>query len=252
MTKTDWTSSPRAEIRVAGSSADLVDQGANLIAEQARGAIAQNGRFSIALSGGSTPAPIYAKLAAEPFRSSIDWSKVSVYFGDERCVPPDSDQSNYRMARQSLLSHVPIPESNIHRMRGEDDPQTAAIAYGKLLKEHFGDSGLDLILLGMGPDGHTASLFPHTVALAETHHRCVANYVPQMLTWRVTMTAPFINRAKIVTFIVQGVDKADRIQQVITGPRNEQTLPSQLIVPNSGRLIWLLDVAAASKLTGGK
>jgi 6-phosphogluconolactonase len=240
------------EIRVAGSGAELIEQGAKFIADEARSAIARKGKFSIALSGGSTPRPIYAKLASEPIRSSIDWSKVSVYFGDERCVPPDSDQSNYRMARESLLSQVPIPEANIHRMRGEDDPETAAIAYGRLLKEQFGDGGLDLILLGMGPDGHTASLFPKTAALAETHHRCVANYVPQMSTWRITMSAPFINRAKGVMFVVQGADKAARIQQVLQGPRDGQTLPSQLIAPNSGRLIWLIDVPAASKLNVGK
>lgn len=240
------------DIRVALTAADLIEQGARLIADAARSAIAQNGKFSIALSGGSTPKPIYAKLATEPYRSSIDWSKISVYFGDERCVPPDSDQSNYHMARGALLSQVPIPDANIHRMRGEDDPQAAAIAYGRLLKAHFGDGGVDLILLGMGPDGHTASLFPHTDALAETHHRCVANYVPQMSTWRITMSAPFINRAAAVCFMVQGADKADRIVQVIEGARDEQTLPSQLIMPASGRLIWLLDREAAAKLHRGK
>ena len=242
----------QTEIRVAGSDADLIDQGAKLIADAAREAISRTAGFSIALSGGSTPKPIYARLATEPYLSSIDWSKVRIYFGDERCVPPDLDQSNYRMARESLLSHVPIPEANIHRMRGEEDPETAAIAYGRLLKEHFGDGGLDLILLGMGPDGHTASLFPNTAALAETHHRSVANYVPQLSTWRITMTAPFINRAAIVSFVVQGSDKSDRIAQVIAGPRNERTLPSQLIKPDKGRLIWLLDLDAAGKLPRAK
>ena len=239
------------EIRVAAGNADLIEQAAKLIADAAREAIARTGEFSIALSGGSTPKPVYARLATEPYLSSIDWSKVSVYFGDERCVPPDSDQSNYRMANESLLSHVPIPEANIHRMHGEDDPEIAAIAYGRLLKSHFGDGGIDMILLGIGPDGHTASLFPKTTALAETHHRCVANCVPQLSTWRITMSAPFINRAAVVSFVVQGSDKADRIAQVIQGPRDEQTLPAQLIMPDPGRLIWLLDTEAAGKLHRG-
>ena len=241
-----------AQIRVAQGPAELIEAAAKFIAEEAQQAIAQRGKFSIALSGGSTPKPVYARLAADPYRLGIDWSKVSVYFGDERCVGPDSDQSNYRMAREALLSHVTISESQVHRMHGEDDPNAAAIAYGKLLKEHFGDGGVDLNLLGMGPDGHTASLFPHTAGLNELEHRCVANYVPQQAAWRITTTAPFINRSRTVAFLVQGAEKAERVRQVMMGQRDEQNLPSQLIAPHSGRLIWLMDQAAARLLPLGK
>src|SRR6185312_28871 len=130
----------------------------------------------------------------------------------------------------------------------ELDPEQAAIEYGKLLKDQFRESGLDLILLGMGPDGHTASLFPETAALQETKHRCVANFVPKLNTWRITMTAPFINRAKSICFLISGADKAERLKEVLHGPRDPQRLPSQLISPASGRLTWLVDASSAGKL----
>src|SRR6185437_14908365 len=189
------------------------------IAAAARAAIADHGTFSIALSGGSTPEPVYRRLADEPYRSAIQWMNVRIYFGDERCVPPDSPQSNFRMAREALLSNVPIPAENVFRMRGEIDPELAAIEYGKLLKQQFGDGGLDLVLLGMGDDGHTASLFPGTTALAETKHRCVPNFVPKLEVWRITLSAPFINRADAVYFLVSGSDKAGRVNEVLNGPR---------------------------------
>jgi len=235
------------EIQVRPDLASLTQEAADRIAAAAQAAIKAQDVFSIALSGGSTPKPVYERLAQEPYRSKIDWSKVQIFFGDERCVPPDSDQSNYRMAREALLAKVPIPAANVHRIRGEIDPNAAATEYGQLLKERFGDGGLDLILLGMGPDGHTASLFPGTTALHEARHRCVANYVEKLKTWRVTMTAPFINRAAAVMFLVSGADKAQRVAEVISGPRDPDRLPSQLISPTSGRLIWLLDAAAAGK-----
>jgi 6-phosphogluconolactonase len=204
-----------------------------------------DGEFSIALSGGSTPKTLYELLAMDEFRGRIEWLKVQVFFGDERCVPPDHPDSNYRMAREALLSKVPIPGDNIHRMRGEIDPNEAAIEYGKMLKEHFGDGGPDLILLGMGDDGHTASLFPHSEALKETKHRCVANYAEKMKTWRITMTAPFINRAGQVLVMVAGAGKADPVAQILEGPRDPENLPIQLISPASGDYVWLLDAGAA-------
>ena len=232
-------------MKVVPDLAALVEEAAGRVAASAEQAIADRGMFSIALSGGNTPRPIYERLSTEPYRSRIDWSKVHVFFGDERCVPPDSDQSNYRMASEALLSRVPIPPDHVHRIRGEIDPEQAAIEYGRLLKEMFGDGGLDLILLGMGPDGHTASLFPGTPALHETRHRCVANYVDKLRSWRVTLTAPFINRSREVMFLVSGADKAATLAQVLEGPRDPDRLPSQLIQPENGRLIWLLDSAAA-------
>ena len=161
------------EIKVLPDLPSLVREAAERIATAAGQAIANHGSFTLALAGGSTPKPVYELLAQEPYRSQIDWEKVEVFFGDERCVPPDSPQSNYRMANEALLSKVPIPAGNVHRMRGEIDANQAATEYGQLLKDRFGDGGLDLVLLGMGPDGHTASLFPGTDALRETHHRCV-------------------------------------------------------------------------------
>jgi len=149
------------------------------------------------------------------------------------------------MANEALLSHVPIPPEQIHRMRSEIDPQEAAKEYGQLLKAHFGDDGLDLILLGMGDDGHTASLFPHTAALAEQHHRCVANHVEKLDAWRITMTAPFINKAAEVMILVAGADKEARLHEVLEGPQKPEDFPIQMIQPESGRLIWLLDSAAA-------
>jgi 6-phosphogluconolactonase len=236
------------EIKVVADLGALVEEAAGRIAAEAKQAIAARGRFSVALSGGNTPRPVYERLTREPYRSGVEWAKVEVFFGDERCVPPDSDQSNYRMAKEAMLSKLPIPQANVFRIRGEIDPQQAAIEYGRLLKERFGDGGLDLVLLGMGPDGHTASLFPETEALNETKHRCVANYVEKLKSWRVTMTAPFINRAGMVMFMVSGADKAGRVAEVLRGPREERKLPSQMIQPVAGRLIWLLDSGAAGGL----
>lgn len=233
------------EIKVLPDAEALAAQGAMRFVTLAREAIDQRGRFSVALSGGHTPEKMYQLLAQDPCRSHVEWEKVEIFFGDERCVPPDSPESNYRTANESLLRNVPIPGDNVYRMRGEIDPNEAAIEYGQMLKEKFGDGGLDLVFLGMGPDGHTASLFPGTEALTETRHRCAANYVPKLSSWRITMTAPFINRAGTVMFLVAGADKAQRVAEVLEGPADPQRLPSQLIRPDPGKLVWLLDAAAA-------
>jgi 6-phosphogluconolactonase len=233
------------EIKVVPDPAALAAEGAERFVKAAREAIADSGRFAVALSGGHTPEAMFRLLAQEPYRPQVQWEKVQIFFGDERCVPPDSDQSNYRTARETLLSHVPIPGDNVYRIRGEIDPNEAAIEYGQMLKEKFGDGGLDLVLLGMGPDGHTASLFPDTEALHETKHRAVANFVPKLNAWRVTLSAPFINRARRVLFLVAGADKAQRVAEVIEGPRDPGRLPSQLIRPVAGELAWVLDAQAA-------
>ena len=149
------------------------------------------------------------------------------------------------MAAESLLTRVPIQPENVHRMRGEIDPNEAAIEYGQLLKQKFGDGGPDLVLLGMGDDGHTASLFPNTEALNETKHRAVANRVGKLNTWRITMSAPFINRAREVVVLVAGAGKAKRLAEVLEGPRELQRLPVQLIAPALGKLTWIVDAAAA-------
>jgi 6-phosphogluconolactonase len=204
--------------------------------------------FSIALSGGNTPKTLFELLATDAYSQRINWDHWEIYWGDERCVPPTDSESNFRMAAQAMLDHVPIPPENIHRMKGELDPQQAAIEYGQLLKQKFGDGGMNLILLGMGDDGHTASLFPHTEALKETKHRCVANFVAKMNVWRITMSAPFINRAHTIIEMVAGASKASRLEEVLQGPPRPEDYPVQMIDPIEGEMIWLLDAAAAGML----
>jgi len=235
-------------IQVLPDPAALAEAAAQRVAAAAREAIALADHFSIGLSGGSTPKVLYQLLASEPQRSQIDWPKVELFFVDERCVPPDHPDSNYRMVNETLLSQAPIPRDNVYRMRGEIDPNEAAKEYGMMLKEKFGDEGFDLILLGMGEDGHTASLFPGTPAVIETHHRCVANYAEHSTTgksWRITLTAPFINRCREVIIVVAGAGKAKTLAAVLEGPKDPRKYPVQLIEPISGKLTWLVDAAAA-------
>jgi 6-phosphogluconolactonase len=236
------------QIRVFTDPDAVAQAAAEIVAEAAEGAIAERGSFSISLAGGSTPKKLYELLAQVPHRSRIDWPRVHVFFGDERVVPPDHKDSNYRTAREALLSKVPIPGDNVYRMRGEIDPRQAAKEYGLMLKEKFGDGAPDVTLLGMGADGHTLSLFPGTGAVKEREHRVVANYADNSTTgrsWRITMTAPFVNRSRQVLFLVTGADKAKTVSEVLEGPSDPDHLPAQLIAPTAGELIWLLDAAAA-------
>jgi 6-phosphogluconolactonase len=250
------------EIKVLPDPASVAREAAERFVRLAREAIADHGRFSVALAGGSTPKAMYELLAAEPLRSQVDWARVLAFFGDERCVPPDHKDSNYRMAEQALLTKVPIPGDNVYRMRGETDPNGAAKEYGLTLKEMFPSTnsgqggggeggnggGLDLVLLGMGDDGHTLSLFPGTAAVGEREHRVVANYAEKSTTgksWRITMTAPFVNRARHVIVAVTGAGKAARVKEVLEGPREPERLPIQLIQPTDGTMTWLLDTGAA-------
>jgi len=233
------------EIKVVPDAAEVAHEAAERVIAAASRAADEGRTFSIALSGGSTPKALFELLATDPYKSRIDWAKVEVFFGDERTVPPDHKDSNYRMAYEALLSKVPIPGENVYRMAGELEPHEAGRQYGQMLKEKFAEGGLDMVLLGMGDDGHTASLFPETEALNETKHRCVANFVPKLSTWRITLTAPFINRSKDVMFLVGGASKAARLQEVLEGPRDPRRLPSQLIQPASGHLAWLVDAPAA-------
>lgn len=206
--------------------------------------------FTIALAGGSTPKPVYERLASADSAGSIDWSRVHVFFSDERCVPPDDTQSNYRMAREAVLSRVPIPERNIHRIRGEEPPELAAAEAERSLRALFADAvvpSLDLVLLGLGDDGHTASLFPGTAALRETSRLVVPQYVDKLRCWRVTFTPPLLNAARKVAFIVEGAGKAATLHAVTEGPFQPDVLPSQLVQP-AGGVDWLVDVAAASRL----
>jgi 6-phosphogluconolactonase len=232
-------------IKVLPDAAAVAHEAAERVVAAAKRAADEGRTFSIALAGGSTPNALYELLASDAYKSRIDWPKVEVFFGDERNVPPDHKDSNYRMARQALLSRVPIPADNVYRMAGELPDEQAAKEYGQLLKEKFGDGGLDMVLLGMGDDGHTASLFPETEALDERKHRAVANHVPKLNASRITLTAPFINRAREVIILVAGDSKAKRVQEVLEGPRDPRRLPVQLIEPAEGTLTWLLDAGAA-------
>ena len=217
-------------------------------------AVARAGRFAVALSGGSTPRRTYSLLAdpAAPFRAAVDWARVHFFWGDERPVPPDDRQSNYRMARETLLSHVPVPADNVHRIEGEKPAEEAARGYESVLREFFrpgpGDfPRLDLIFLGMGEDGHTASLFPGTDALAERTRWVAAPWVPKLSTRRITLTFPVLNAASAVFFLVCGADKAPVARGIRQGDPASRELPSARVRPTHGELVWLLDSAAAGK-----
>jgi 6-phosphogluconolactonase len=222
-------------------------------------ACAEHGMFTVALAGGSTPRALYALLAKDAWASRIDWTKVYLFWGDERCVSPDHPDSNYRMVRETLLSHVQIPPANVSRIRGDRDPGFAASTYEATLREFFarraGQSNpqdaqarFDLVLLGMGSDGHTASIFPGTPALHEQTRWVVAHYVKKLGAWRITMTPVCINAARNIRFFVAGADKAARLKQVLYGPYQPDIMPAQAIKPQDGTLVWLVDKAAASYL----
>jgi len=219
---------------------------AELFVKAAAERVAASGRFTIALSGGSTPRRTYELLAAPPYRDRVPWAVVHVFWGDERCVPPDDERSNERLARQLLLDRVPVPAAQIHPMRGAADPAGAAAAYEALLRREIGDRpGLDFVLLGLGDNGHTASLFPGTPVLEERTRLAAAVYVAEQRMFRITLTAPFINRAALVAFVAAGDGKAQVVHDVLDGPRDPSRLPAQLIQPVPGELHWLLDRAAA-------
>jgi len=227
----------------------LAEAAALRFINSAQAAIALQGRFSVAVAGGNTPKRVYELLASDSYRGRTEWSSVHIFFGDERCVPPDHQDSNYRMVKESLLSHVPIPTVNVHRMRGEDDPALGARLYEEELRAFFEAAPwprFDLVLLGMGEDGHTASLFPATAALREKKAWVVANWVEQLKKFRLTLTVPAICHAAHIVFLVTGEAKARRLHEVLSGPRDPERLPAQLIQPVDGSLEWLVDKAAAS------
>lgn len=213
-------------------------------------AISEQGRFTVALSGGSTPKTLYQLLAHEPYASQIEWAHVHLFWGDERCVPADHPDSNYRMAREALLQHVPLLTENIHPMHGDIDPAQASAEYEQQLRIFFGN-GLpvfDLILLGMGDDGHTASLFPGTAAIHEQNRWVIGHYVEKLESWRLTLTPVVINAAAQVTFLVAGKSKAERLRDVLKGPYQPDVLPSQIVKPTEGKLLWLVDEEASTLL----
>jgi 6-phosphogluconolactonase len=240
------------EVVVLPDAAALADRAAQTIVEAGREAVAARGRFVLALAGGDTPRRTYARLAAAPHRDAMPWAKTFVFFGDERAVPLDHADSNFRMARETLLDHVPIPRDQVFAMGGDAaDPEAAAVAYARALTQTFGlkrgeTPRFDLVLLGMGLDGHTASLFPGSPVLKEIFRPVAAVHaaaaaIPQ----RITLTLPVLNAAAQVLFLVSGAEKAKAVKAVL-GDR--ALLPAGLVQPDKGRLVWMLDTAAAALL----
>ena len=241
------------EFRVFEDSAGLSRAAAKLFVEAARGAVAARGRFAVSRAGGNTPKPAYELLASASFCGRVDWAKVHFFWGDERCVPPDHAKSNYRMTREALLDHVPLPAGNIHRIRGELAPPAGAADCEADLRKFFPDgrTRFDLIFLGLGDNAHTASLWPGTSVVNETKRLAAEVYVREQDLWRVTLTAPALNAGRVVAFLVAGADKAEAVRQVTSGPRDVDRFPAQLILPSDGKLIWLLDRPAAALLRSG-
>jgi 6-phosphogluconolactonase len=237
-------------IRVYPDLESVSRAAAALIVAQANLAVAARGRFSLALAGGATPRRTYELLAAPPLKDQAPWDRVHVFWGDERCVPPDDPRSNARLAREAWLDRAPIPGPQIHPINCARDPAAAARDYEARLREFFAGAPprLDLVLLGLGHDGHTASLFPGAPVLEEQERWAAAVYVADGDLHRVTLTAPFINRARLVVFLVAGGVKAQVLQDVLHGPRDPARLPAQLIRPHPGDLLWLADQPAAALL----
>lgn len=227
---------------------ELAQAAARDFAAKATEAINRSGRFTVALAGGSTPEATY-KLLARDYAGEFDWSKAHVFFGDERTVPPDHEDSNYRMAREALLDHVRV--GSVHRMRGEWPPDEAAASYEEELREFFGSDerpSLDLIMLGIGEDGHTASLFPETPVLEVEDRWVVANPVSKLETIRLTLTAPVINTAKSVNFLIAGEGKAEALKEILEGSADPRKYPAKLIQPPDGP-VWMVDQPAARLLS---
>ncbi|MBC5829894.1 MAG: 6-phosphogluconolactonase [Candidatus Eremiobacteraeota bacterium] len=236
------------EIVVLESLDDVAQALADQFVVDAQGAVAERGCFYVALAGGSTPRPAYKLLAREPRIDKVQWKDVFIYFGDERCVPPHDDQSNYKAANETFLTATNIPLENIHRMKGEDDPQTAAAQYMQDILRDLGDPPqFDLILLGMGPEGHTASLFPGSVDPHDTS-LVAAPFVAKFGTYRLTLTPRAINAARHVVIATAGEEKAQALAAALHGAYDPNTYPVQLIQPVDGRLTWLVDRTAAGQL----
>ena len=240
---------------VEPDAAALARRAAQYFVELAEEAVAAHDRVRIAISGGSTPKAAFELLGDtnQPWRVQMPWDKLDLYWVDERAVGPDDPASNYRMTREAMLDRVPLKPEQIHRIEGELEPEAAAARYESELRSSFRLEGaemprFDLVALGMGDDGHTASLFPGTAGLHQLNRVAVANYVPQMASWRVTLTWPVINHARSVFFLIEGAEKAPVLSEVLTGPHDPERLPSQLIRPASGILTLILDQSAAALL----
>lgn len=222
------------------------------VVQIANESIVTHGRFTLALSGGSTPKTLYGLLGSEPYRSQIDWALVEVFWSDERCVPPESEESNFHLAQEVLLDRVPLSPAQIHRMPADlPDRDAASRDYSLEMQKIFGTNhvpSFDLLQLGMGPEGHTASLFPHQLSLREQERLVMPVTVPKPPPPRLTFTPPLLNAAIHILFLVTGADKADAIQAVLEGPYQPDEYPAQIVRPTKGEVTWMIDTAAAAKL----
>ncbi len=239
-------------VKVFSSVGEVTRTTAAMFADVVAEAVAARGQARVAISGGSTPKAVFELLAQE-YTNKIAWGHVQLFWGDERCVPPADAESNFGMTEAAMLDKISLPPVNVHRMEGELAPEEAAARYEAEIRNTLRLEGaetptFDLVLLGLGPDGHTASLFPHTEALHEMARICLANHVPQKDTWRLTLTWPVITQGREVVFLVEGAEKAGVLKTVFTGAYDPEQYPAQLIRPANGRLTLLLDQAAAAHL----
>ena len=236
------------EVSILSDPESVAQEAAILFSATARRAIASTGRFTVALSGGSSPLRFFSLLASD-YRNQVSWQEVHFFWVDERCVPPDQNQSNFKAANKLLLIPLSFPERNIHRIRGELPPQEAASEYEQDLRNFFGDKLplFDLLILGIGEDCHTASLFPDAPSLREKAHSAIAVYAQHLDSWRVTLTLPALNNSALALFLATGKGKAKAVAEAVSG-KTAETCPAGLVKPSYGKLRWLLDLEAASGL----
>jgi 6-phosphogluconolactonase len=241
----------KVEIHVLPDLEAMSYQAACLFVSASRNAITEKMRFAVAISGGSTPRRLYTILASAPYRNQVDWGNVHFFWVDERCVPKDHEESNFKTAFDTLLLKITMADENIHRIRGEEDPEKATRDYENEIREFFGTSDwpvFDLVILGMGEDGHTASLFPGSKALEEKERWVVPVYLEKPKTNRITLTLPVLNRAAEILFLVSGRSKATILSEILVGNHKNDKYPAGLIHPALGDLIWLIDQEAADQL----
>lgn len=242
-------------IKILSDVAAIAQQAAGIFVNAAQQAVRERGVFRVALSGGSTPKALHALLVSDVFRPQLPWDKVQIFFGDERHVPPDHPDSNFRMASETLISKSPLKPEQVHRFKAElQDSEQAAKDYEQILRTQFALKlgelpRFDLMLLGMGNEGHTLSLFPGTTALRDNGRLVVRTWVGKLYTERITCTAPVANNSAVVMFMIAGADKAPALKAVLEGPYEPEQLPAQLIKPADGKLIFLVDAAAGGMLS---
>lgn len=241
-------------IQVYNDTLALSKAGVELFIEAATEAVRERGRFTVALTGGSSPLHLYQLLAQSPNRERVPWGQTYIFWGDERWVPLSDERSNAKMACEALLDHVPIPKEHIYPMWEDQLPEVFALQYEEMLRDFFAAEGpsFDLILLGMGDDGHTASLFPGTEVVHEESNWVQAYYLAPQEMYRITLTAPLINLSRKIVFLTFGEKKAEALHEVLEGAYNPEKYPAQLIKPTHGEVVWLIGEAAASRLSGKK